>query len=179
MIWDCEKDFGFDLICVPAVTWRMLSLETTNKRPIWLSLEQCQGLFPDACSTLSHCSSFKRVYKEMCLYSTSQVAVPLAAELVQSGAADRMLCGARQPCNGHRKQHQVLGGLSDHPCPPPRFTFYTVTHTHTHTNYIYNLSLFPCSQVCCAQTWPSSKLASDASEQSSLVQSHLCSCYTL
>lgn len=40
-----ENDFGFDLFCVPAVTWRMLSLETTNKRPIWLSLEPCHGLF--------------------------------------------------------------------------------------------------------------------------------------
>lgn len=34
------------------------------------------------------CSSFKRVYKEMYLFSTSQVAVPLAAELLQCGAAD-------------------------------------------------------------------------------------------
>lgn len=43
-------------MCVPAVTWRMQSLETINKRPIWLSLEQCQGLFPELCLQ-PHCPS--------------------------------------------------------------------------------------------------------------------------
>lgn len=121
-----------------AVTWRMLSLETTNKRPIWLSLEQCQGMFLDPCSWLiCCCSSFKRVYKELYAFSTSQVAVPLAAEHLQCGAADWVLCGARQPCNGHRKQHQVFGGLSDHPCPSTRFEFYTLKHHHNpHTLYV-------------------------------------------
>lgn len=81
-------------------------------------------------TNLSLCSSFKRVYKDLYLFSTSQVAVPLTAELLQCGAADWVLCGARQPCDGHRKQHQVLGGLSDHPCPSTRFQFHAVTHYH-------------------------------------------------
>lgn len=97
---------------------------------------------------LSLCSSFKMVYKEMFLYSTSQVAVPLAAELIQCGATDRVLRGARQPCNGHRKQHQVLGGLSDHPCPAARFCFHTAcAHTHRNTCITYLVSV-PTGLLC-------------------------------
>lgn len=43
----------------------MLSLGTTSKRPIWLSLEQCQGAFPDAvwwliCLSAHHSGRFAK-----------------------------------------------------------------------------------------------------------------------
>lgn len=58
-----------------------------------------------------------------------QVTVPAAAELVQSGAADRVFRGTGQPSHGHREQHQVPGGLSHHPCPSSRLGWYTHTYS--------------------------------------------------
>lgn len=60
-----------------------------------------------------------------------QVTIPAPAELVQSGATNRVFCGAGQPRHGHREQHQVPGGLPHHPCPSSRLG---CTHILMHAN---------------------------------------------
>lgn len=60
-----------------------------------------------------------------------QVTIPAPAELIQSGATNRVFCGAGQPRHGHREQHQVPGGLPHHPCPSSRLG---CTHILMHAN---------------------------------------------
>lgn len=54
------------------------------------------------------------------VFVCAQAPVFTPAELVQCRVAYRVCCGVRQPGHGHRKQHQVPGGLSHHPRPAAR-----------------------------------------------------------
>lgn len=187
-------------LSVFTVTWRMPSLETISRRPIWSSSELCRGmsaylsplllhflslptfwpvniLFKDtqevtlvvhkmkknwiwqiiichntnlhsrnvkaieynslASSTLhfrGHLAPLQWTCFSVCVFVLwVQVTVPAPAELFQSGATDRVCCGAGQLSHGHREQHQVPGGLSHHPCPSSRLGhIHIIMHANTY-----------------------------------------------
>lgn len=166
-------------MCVPVVTWRMPSLETTNKRPIWLSLEQCQGMFLELClqtrcASAHHLSWFikrctcTQLHRLLYLLQQSSSSVELRIEC--SVVLGSLAMGTENN----------IKSLVDCQIIPALLQGFTFTqHVHTHTETHVWLVLFLCPQASFAQTWSSLKLASDVSELFSSVQSHLCSCYIL
>lgn len=136
-----ENDFGFDLMCVPAETWRMLSLETTNKRPIWLSLEQCQGLF----LAFAHGHIVSAQHLRWFVKSCTCTHLPRLLYLLQQSSSSvelRIECSVVLGSLAMGTENNIKS-LVDCQIIPALLQGFTVTHmpTHTHT-HTYNLSCF-------------------------------------